>query len=271
MPASSSTTRRWGPCSAVMRPPSWRRARPSGGAPARGRRRGSEIVTVVPRPGVGVDVDRAAVLLDDPVDDREAEPGAAGKAVGERREEAVPLLGRHPVALVGERHVPVTALERGRDRERAAAGHRGEGVARDVPEDLPELPGVGRQRRPSGGSRSCTTIGGGARPRRCARGASGRRRAPRARRPARRRAPSGGRTGGSPRGSSERRCDSATTISISRCSGDPGEDEFLQDLDRAGDRGERVADLVRDSGRELADGGELVLEPHLALEPLELA
>ncbi|MCK7478734.1 MAG: hypothetical protein M0C28_16170 [Candidatus Moduliflexus flocculans] len=30
-----------------------------------------------------------------------------------------------------------------------------------------------------------------------------------------------------------------------------------EDLDRAGDRGERVADLVGDRGGELADGGEL--------------
>ena len=270
MPASSSTTRRWGPFSAVMRPPSWRVGRRRSGRLRAGPARGSEIETVVPRPGVGVDANRAAVLLDDPVDDREAEPGAAGKAVGEGREEPVALVGRHPVALVRERHVPVT-------------------LPRSVAEtaSVPP-PGIAARAlratfqkicRSWPGSAWTTTDGGSKSARRRWRDETSSPCASSVRTSSRAAGASTGSTARSfgrtylqevlqDRGQAMRLGDDDLHESLL---GRPRRGRVLQDLDRPGDRGERVADLVRDSGRELADGRELVLEAHLALEPLELA
>ena len=45
---------------------------------------------------------------------------------------------------------------------------------------------------------------------------------------------------------------------------------LAQDLDRAGHRRERIADLVRDAGRHLADGREPLLDPRIALELLDV-
>ena len=43
-----------------------------------------------------------------------------------------------------------------------------------------------------------------------------------------------------------------------------------QHLDRPRHRRQRIADLVRDAGRHLADGGQALLQPRVALQPLEL-
>ena len=66
------------------------------------------------------------------------------------------------------------------------------------------------------------------------------------------------------------RSDSFSTIDISRCSCGESDFEFLQHLHRAGDRGERVPDLVRDAGRQLADRRHAVFQPQLRLELLHV-
>ena len=69
--------------------------------------------------------------------------------------------------------------------------------------------------------------------------------------------------------SSFSRSDSRSTMSIScACSALSGS-SCAQDLDRAGHRRQRIADLVRDAGRHLADRREPLLHARVALELLD--
>ena len=54
-----------------------------------------------PVPGVGLDLDRAAVLLDDPVADREAQPGPLADRLGGEERVEDPLADRRVDAAAG--------------------------------------------------------------------------------------------------------------------------------------------------------------------------
>src|SRR5215210_9437385 len=98
----------------------------------------------VPLPAANVDC--TTVVADYLVDDGEAETRPAGRRGGEGLEEALDLRGRHAAPRVGEGDADAAA---GRPRhlraERAPVGHRLQGVAREVPEDLPDALDVGHR------------------------------------------------------------------------------------------------------------------------------
>src|SRR5918993_95032 len=83
------------------------------------------------------DVDCTTVVADYLIDNREAEAGAAGRRGGERLEEALDLRGRHPAPGVREGDADAPLRQRLHlGAQRAALGHRDQGVAGEVPEDL---------------------------------------------------------------------------------------------------------------------------------------
>ncbi len=208
------------------------------------------------------------MLLDDTVHDGQSQARAAGDGVGERREETVLLLAPHSPALVGDRHAPGAVRDASLEDERPALRHGRHGVPEEVPEDLPQLPRVGpekdglrlevegdavpvghlvavRQERYDVAQRG----GGVDRLDRLLAGADVLEEVLEDRREA------------------VRLLDDDLHQAPLRGAGRGGGGE---DLDRTGDRGERVPDLVRDRGCQLADRGELLLEPHLTLELLQL-
>ena len=124
--------------------------------------------TVVPLPGLAVEVDVAARLLDEAVDHAEAEPAADPRPLGgeEGLEGALEHLRRHAVAGVGdgEQDVgarPQTELEcrivrvdlrtRRLDDEPAALRHGVAGVDREVEQRVLHLPRVGQGQGQIGG------------------------------------------------------------------------------------------------------------------------
>src|SRR5213078_1418955 len=81
-----------------------------------------------------------AVLLDDPVDEREAEPGAPGLGGEERFEDVGEVLRRDAVPGVGDPHLQLAAGDRRRpDAQLTPLGHGFDRVAAEVPQHLPEL------------------------------------------------------------------------------------------------------------------------------------
>ncbi len=105
-----------------------------------------------PSPTSVLELDLAAVPLDDAVDDRQPEAGALLLRGEERVEDLLQVLRRDPRAGVLERHLdPAPVLdERGLDDERAAPRHRLAGVHDDVHERLPELAEVAVHQRHRG-------------------------------------------------------------------------------------------------------------------------
>src|SRR4029453_15380642 len=90
----------------------------------------------------GVDRDGAAVLVDDALDDREAEAAAVGLGRVAGHEEARLLLGVEPRAVVGDNELE-RAVEDGGVHAHAAAAIDGvEAIADQVAERLPDLAGV---------------------------------------------------------------------------------------------------------------------------------
>ena len=168
------------------------------------------------------------------------------------------------------RRRPARLLDARRQPQAAAVGHRAQAVGREVPDDLldlplvgvvPELVGAARRRRSRG--RRCTSAllrsSSAVSLQRAAHVEARDRRTAAA---ARRRGTSGS--------SSFSRSDSRSTMSIS-CSCSLAERQLLaQDLDRARHRRERVADLVRDAGRHLADRRQPLLHARVALELLDV-
>ena len=145
MLASSSAIKIFG-----IRGAPWDGPRPGGGG--RGDRGGCRQLDgdrgAVAR--AALDAQMPAVLLDDPVDDRHADAGAAVEERVEGVEEVRPLLLGHAAPgvdhLRGDRSLrragPTT-------RQRAALGHGAQSVPRQVPEDLGDLVGIGDQVAPS--------------------------------------------------------------------------------------------------------------------------
>src|SRR3989454_211832 len=92
------------------------------------------------------DRDRAAVLLDDPIGDGQAQARAFPDLLGgEERIEDPPLQpGRNPVAGVGERDLHRRGADRARNANRLArrVGHRVARIRQQVDEDLLELDGI---------------------------------------------------------------------------------------------------------------------------------
>src|SRR5262245_59266413 len=80
----------------------------------------------------------AAVLLCDPVDEREAEPAFPIAHGEERFEDVRQLVGQNAVAGVGEGHLDDTADGGRSDPQLAADRHRGHGVEAQIPDRLPE-------------------------------------------------------------------------------------------------------------------------------------
>ena len=230
--------------------------------------RGSEMATVVPRPGAVSTSIVPAVLLDDPVDDREAEPGAAREAVGEGREQAVALLVRHAVPLVGEGDLPERALERRVTVRTPPPGMAATALRATFQKIWRSWPGSAGRTNESGAVLHVDRVP--------------RRDLVRVREEREDVAERGGRVDGLE--GALLRADVPQEVLEDRAQAVRlGDDDLheavlrgvdrhgaLQRLDGARDGREGVADLVRDAGRELADGRELVLEPHLALEPFDV-
>src|SRR5467141_474297 len=124
------------PASSPRRPSRWRRTRRSGmaGRQAEGERRAEA--------RGAADVDLAAVLLDDPVDEGESEPGPLRLGGEERLEDVGQVVGPDAFAAVGHRDFQAVTNDLGRDAELAALRHRLEGIQAEVPQHLPELLGV---------------------------------------------------------------------------------------------------------------------------------
>ena len=109
--------------------------------------RGSRIVNVVPCADLGLDLDRAAVALDDAVDDRQAEAGALADVLGgeERVEDARQHLGAgcrgrcRAISIVTPVASSRVAIA---DRRVVAADQRLGRVGQQVHEHLVELAGV---------------------------------------------------------------------------------------------------------------------------------
>ena len=93
----------------------------------------------MPEPGRAPHVDLAAVLLDDPVDERESEPGPFRLGGEEGLEDVGDVGGGDPVAGVAHRDLERLAANGGGDAQLAALRHGLDGVQAEIPEDLPEL------------------------------------------------------------------------------------------------------------------------------------
>ena len=129
-------------------------------APCRGRRgqrrrtHRQQQAHARPLAGHRVERDRAAVALDDPTDERQAEPDARLLRRDVGLEGARRGVLRHPDPGVGDEHGNrrrvVRPLEPRRERQPAAAGHRLEGVQHQVQEAGLEQLGVGDGRRQRG-------------------------------------------------------------------------------------------------------------------------
>src|SRR5262249_12480116 len=92
------------------------------------RRRGERHEHLGPLSGTALHPDPAPVLLDDPEDHRQPQPGPLAEAGLERLERLADLRGAHPDPFVGERDQDSVALARHRDRQDATARHRLERV-----------------------------------------------------------------------------------------------------------------------------------------------
>ena len=249
----------------------WPRARP----PARpGRRAGRRVSRQENRHGcpfarLGFDVDRAPVVFDDAPDDRHAEPGAAVEGRGEGREDAGDLFLAHPPAGVAESDAIPGAAPRG---PRPSASRRRASRAPRSSRRCRRSAGSGRGPPRAATARVDVERDACARPR-------PRRRAGRARGPRwmlhgdveDRDAPFL-----RPHEAQELLQDLREPVGLRDDDlhqaplGRAHRELVREDLHRARDRRERVADLVGDAGGELADGRELLVESGLALELLHL-
>ena len=102
------------------------------------------------RTGLGVEgIDPAAVHLDDPAGDGQAEPGATGRRIGgpEPLEDAVSLLGRDAGAIVADVEDPVAAVDPGVDADDAPGRTVAVGVVEQVDDDLGETSAIGGDRQ----------------------------------------------------------------------------------------------------------------------------
>ena len=100
---------------------------------------------------LGLDREPAAVPLDDPPGDRQAEPGAAAGRVRhlhERLEDPREVVARDPRAGVGDRNRDLVAAARGRHGDRAAGRRGAHGVGDQIADhafDLASIHGHLRQ------------------------------------------------------------------------------------------------------------------------------
>src|SRR5438552_18866249 len=78
-------------------------------------------------------VDLAAVLLDDPVDERESEPGPLRLRGEERLEDVGQVVGPDALAVVGDRNLQPVDHDLGADAEHDAYRLRLEGVQSTIP------------------------------------------------------------------------------------------------------------------------------------------
>src|SRR6201996_4624726 len=97
--------------------------------------------------GSAVDLQAAAMVFDDAVDDGHADAGAAVEERLEGGEKVGTLRLRHATAAVDHLDAAEVAVEAPDQPEGAAVGHGAHGVARQVPEDLADLVGVGEEPR----------------------------------------------------------------------------------------------------------------------------
>ena len=97
--------------------------------------------------GLAFHLDRTAVLLDDAIDDGHSDAGAGVEEALERVEELGALLLGHAVAGIGELDAVGLAPEPAADPQLPAVGHRAQGVACEIPEDLADLVGIAGERR----------------------------------------------------------------------------------------------------------------------------
>ena len=199
-------------------------------------------------------------------------PLPLAKRAVERLEEPVELLGRDADALVlhrQRRRRPTSGSTRAARRRRPPSGiARRPLVARFQTICLiwPSSASYQSSRRPARRRRSTWSVlhlGAVAQQQRRVVAARG------ARRTARSRTAAAARRPGTMRIVVFSRSDSRSTMSIS-CACSRAERQLLpQDLDRARHRRQRVADLVGDAGRHLADRRQPLLQPRVALELLD--
>src|SRR5581483_9204178 len=104
--------------------------------------------------GDAFDGNPALMFIDDLVHDAHAQTGAAGRKRTERFEHALDLFFSHADPHVTEGDFDLLRVRlaagwrpRNRNRQLPALGHGRDGVAREVPEDLANLPGVGLDQR----------------------------------------------------------------------------------------------------------------------------
>ena len=124
---------------------------------AHSSRRGSVTSTWVPTPRCERDVDLAAVVADDAMHDREAEPGALAKPPRNGWKMPSSSSGAMPTPWSSTRmtsspgRLPPRSRRLTRQAQLAAVRHRAKPVGRQVPDDLPDLvlvgvvPGLGRR------------------------------------------------------------------------------------------------------------------------------
>ena len=100
-------------------------------------------------PGLGLDADAAAVALDDPVREREAEPRPDADRLGgeEGIEDAGLHLGRDAGAVVVELEADAVVAAAGLDADLALAVDRVAGVHQQIQEDLIQLAGIAAHAR----------------------------------------------------------------------------------------------------------------------------
>src|SRR6266542_168427 len=89
--------------------------------------------------------DLAAVLVDDPLDEREPEPGGIVARRRERLEDVGELVGANAVAGIREADLARAVDGRARNPQLASRRHGGHRVEAEVPEHLPEALAVGFQ------------------------------------------------------------------------------------------------------------------------------
>jgi hypothetical protein len=101
-----------------------------------------------PLPWSAVELDGAAVVLDDPEADRQAEPGAVADRLGgeEGIEDPVADFRADPTAVVGDFDPDLVVVRAGADRDRAADGTGVDGVGEQVEHDLVDLGAVAAHR-----------------------------------------------------------------------------------------------------------------------------
>src|SRR5512132_2090007 len=92
-----------------------------------------------PGPAHAVDFDLAAMLLHDPVDEREADAAAVALRGEERLEDVADIVEGDPFAGIADGELQPPTMLGGTDAQLAAVGHRLRRVQAEIPDRLAEL------------------------------------------------------------------------------------------------------------------------------------